>query len=320
MRKAAVLLLCSLLMVAVIFLMTFFQIDSASLLKTNIAKNTTNIAKNTSITTTPGTTAVTYVTTRPKNYHYVNPNRTFKHCDVEFTWGKMCPELYTELGGRCDLIKGTFDCPDIRKYARFTPRQAQLVQTRMLRIFDLLAQKYKINYWIARGTLLGAARHHGFIPWDGDADIEMPLDDYVKFFQVAAKELPEDVFFQNSISDPALKPNDARDYDVHKIVGIYEATWNPRLRDRNSCYKYCIAYGCKWHDGLMIDMFVVTDVDESAIYPLKQMQFEGFPLNVQNNWEQVLVSLYGQSWSEFPTDKSPEENPDVFHGCEKLRK
>ena len=314
MRKAAVFLLCSLLIVAVIFVMTFFQIDSASL-----ALMKTNNTKHTSITT-PGTTATTYVTTRPRNHHYVNPNRTFKHCNVELTWGKMCPELYTELGGRCDLIKGTFDCPDIRKYARFTPRQAQLVQTRMLRIFDLLAQKYKINYWIARGTLLGAARHHGFIPWDGDADIEMPLDDYVKFFQVAAKELPEDVFFQNSISDPALKPNDASGFDNHKIVGIYEATGNPRLRDRNSCYKYCIAYGCKWHDGLMIDMFVVTDVDKSSIYPLKQMEFEGFPLNVQNNWEQVLVSLYGESWSEFPTDKSPEENPDVFHGCEKLRK
>ena len=302
-------------MVAVICLVTFFQMESASLLKTNYAKHTSII-----FNTTTGTTAVTYVTTRPKNYRYVNPHRTYKHCNVEFTWGKMCPELYTELGGRCDLIEGIFDCPDIRKYARFTPRQAQLVQTRMLRIFDLLAQKYKINYWIARGTLLGAARHHGFIPWDGDADIEMPLDDYVKFFQVAAKELPEDVFFQNSISDPALNPNDGRDYDKHKIVGIYEATWNPRLRDRNSCYKYCINYGCKWHDGLMIDIFVVTDVDKSEIYPLKQMEFEGFPLNVQNNWEQVLVSLYGENWSEFPTDKTPEENPDVFHGCEKLKK
>lgn len=231
----------------------------------------------------------------------------------------MCPKLYTELGGRCDLIKGTFDCPDIRKYARSTPRQAHLVLTRMLRIFDLLARKYKINYWIARGTLLGAARHHGFIPWDGDADIEMPLDDYVKFFQEAATELPEDVFFQNSKSDPALKPDDVSSFDKHEIVGIYQATWNPRLRDRNSCYKYCIAYGCKWHDGLMIDIFVLPNVDKSAVYPLKQMEFEGFPLNVQNNWKQVLVTLYGESWFEFPTDRSPEENPDVFHGCEKLR-
>ena len=245
-------------MVAVILLVTFvFQIDSMSLVKTKDSKHS-------SFTTTSVTTAVNYVTTRPKNNYYVNPNRTFKHCNIEFTWGKMCPKLYTELGGRCDLIKGTFACPDIRKYARSTPRQAQLVLTRMLRIFDLLARKYKINYWIARGTLLGAARHHGFIPWDGDADVEMPLDDYVKFFQLAARELPKDVFFQNSISDPALKPDDVSGFDNHKIVGLYEATWNPRLRDRNSCYKYCIAYGCKWHDGLMIDMFIVPNVDKST--------------------------------------------------------
>ena len=146
----------------------------------------------------------------------------------------------------------------------------------------------------------------------------MPLDDYVRFFQVAAMEFPEDIFFQNTKSDPALKPDDASGFDNHKIVGIYEATWNPRLRDRNSCYKYCIAYGCKWHDGLMIDIFVLPDVD-SSVYPLKRMTFEGFPFNVQSNWKEVLVSQYGENWFEFPTDRSPEENPDVFNGCEKLK-
>jgi len=54
----------------------------------------------------------------------------------------------------------------------------------------------------------------------------MPLDDYVNFFQVAARELPEDVFFQNSISDPALKPDDTSGFDNHEID-----QWNPRLRD-----------------------------------------------------------------------------------------
>lgn len=305
MRKAAALLLFSLVVAAAIFLVTIvFQIDSASLLKSKHLP-------------TAAVTAVTTVTTSPK-HDYVNPKRTYKHCNVTLSWGKMCPKLYTELGGSCDLIKGKFNCPDIRNNARSTIRRAQLVLTRMLRIFDLLAQKHKINYWLARGTLLGAARHYGFIPWDGDADIEMPLDDYVKFFQVAAKEFPEDIFFQNSESDPALKPNDASGFDNHKIVGIYQATWNPRLRDRNSCYKYCIYYGCKWHDGLMIDIFVLPDVG-SSVYPLKRMTFEGFPFNVQNNWKAELVSLYGENWFEFPTDRSPEENPDVFNSCEKLK-
>lgn len=38
-------------------------------------------------------------------------NRTGKHCDVRFDWCEMCPKLYTELGGRCDLINEAFYCP-----------------------------------------------------------------------------------------------------------------------------------------------------------------------------------------------------------------
>ena len=58
----------------------------------------------------------------------------------------MCPKLYTELGGKCDLVDDTFQCPDIRNFSKIRPRQAQLVLTRMLRIFDILAQKYGIKY------------------------------------------------------------------------------------------------------------------------------------------------------------------------------
>lgn len=248
-------------------------------------------------------------------------NRTGKHCyenyEKKYDWGEMCPKLYTELGGKCDMIDGQLQCPDIRNYSKVLYRQGQLVLTRMMRIFDLLAQKYDIFYWITRGTLLGAARHQGFIPWDVDSDIEMPLDDYVKFFQVAAKDLPPDIFFQNSLTDPAF-PNNSRGFHKHELVGLYEATWNPRLRDRNSCYKYCIAHGCNWHDGLMIDIFVHPHVSR-YVYPLKRLPFEGFTLSVQNNWKDELVSQFGKNWFEFPRDGTPVEHPDVFNGCEKLK-
>ena len=57
------------------------------------------------------------------------------------------------------------------------------------------------------GLYWEAARHQGFIPWDVYSDIQMRLDDYVKFFQVAAKDLPPKIFFLNSISDPAFPSN-----------------------------------------------------------------------------------------------------------------
>lgn len=252
--------------------------------------------------------------------YYVH--RTGNHCDVQVDWGEMCPKLYTELGERCDLINGTFNCPDIRNKTESTTRRAQLIMTRMLRIFDLLADKHKLTYWMGHGTLLGAARHRGFIPWDDDIDIFMPLEDYIRFFQSVAKELPAGVFFQNVKSDPALQPDDAdiRNFNLHthKIVGIYQRVWNPRLRDVNSCYRYCLAWNCKWHDGLMLDIFVVPLVDRS-VYPLKRMAFEGFLFPVPSNWKKALASMYGDNWFEIPTDKGPYGGIDALNGCEKLK-
>ena len=64
------------------------------------------------------------------------------------------------------------------------------IQLEMLKAVDVLCEKYNIRYSIYCGTLLGAVRHGGFIPWDDDIDLAMPLEDYRKFLQ-HVDELPE---------------------------------------------------------------------------------------------------------------------------------
>ncbi|HWQ62605.1 MAG TPA: LicD family protein [Negativicutes bacterium] len=91
--------------------------------------------------------------------------------------------------------------PDDRLTGATTLRQAQLVMLRILRIVDHLCRKHDIPYWLEAGTLLGAVRHQGFIPWDDDVDIAMRREDFERFAAIAPRELPDDLFFQTAATD-----------------------------------------------------------------------------------------------------------------------
>ena len=77
---------------------------------------------------------------------------------------------------------------------------AWAAQLEVLQEIDRLCRKNGIQYFADSGTLLGAVRHKGFIPWDDDIDIAMKRDDYRSFFAVAEKELPEGWIFNDGFS------------------------------------------------------------------------------------------------------------------------
>lgn len=82
---------------------------------------------------------------------------------------------------------------DRRREGETTLRQCQLVQLYLLHVFDDICKKNGLLYLLEGGTLLGAMRHDGFIPWDDDLDVGMPRKDYERFLKIADGELPAGV-------------------------------------------------------------------------------------------------------------------------------
>lgn len=79
-------------------------------------------------------------------------------------------------------------------------KRAWAAELKILTEIDALCKKYNITYFAEVGTLLGAVRHHGFIPWDDDIDLAMKRDDYMRFLSVA-HELPADYRIKSMYHD-----------------------------------------------------------------------------------------------------------------------
>lgn len=76
-------------------------------------------------------------------------------------------------------------------------KKLQDTELKILKYFDKICKKNNLKYYLASGTLLGAVRHKGFIPWDDDIDVFMPGEDYLKLYDVMAKNPDKNYFFQS---------------------------------------------------------------------------------------------------------------------------
>lgn len=125
-----------------------------------------------------------------------------------------------------------------QNYVKEHLRELQLKQLWILEEIDRVCHKHGIDYWLDGGTLLGAVRHGGFIPWDDDIDIAMTGEGLKRFCEVAQAELPDTLFLQTPQTDPTSKE------PITKV------------RYLNSLYiEPADQFDAPYHKGVFVDIF-----------------------------------------------------------------
>lgn len=120
-------------------------------------------------------------------------------------------------------------------------RKAQLRMLDMLTEIDKICKKHAIPYFLDGGTLLGAVRHGGFIPWDDDTDISVLKRDYKKLRKILSKELPEQYVFTDWTTDK---------YYFEKMG---------RVKDKKSLF-FIPLHRKQKYKGLQVDIFTLSRI------------------------------------------------------------
>lgn len=255
---------------------------------------------------------------------------------------------------------------DFSKYnGEGTPlRKAQLKILEVLLEFDRVCKKNGLIYWIDFGSLLGAVRHRGFIPWDDDIDLSMPPEDYRRFKEIAPSELGDDFILQTEVTEPASQQGDGMfkvrmkntlylmghddfslPYSKGIFIDIFESVPTPAINKKVFAFLVkrirkahgFMHYNKRLNFGNIIRWFVfpvsfflfhtviwrticlfsrkdceftpMTRVlygypsPRTAIYPLKEIEFEGHMFPCPNDPDRRLRDMWGDYMQLPPPDK-----------------
>ena len=141
------------------------------------------------------------------------------------------------------------DFPELITYPKSTLLKTQNRLLEMAKITATILEENGFRYFIAFGTLLGAVRHQGFIPWDDDFDMFLFDDEYEAAVECLRKNLPDDIIVHDRKSDDS-----------------YFAAWS-KLRDKNSSIFTALypADNEQKYTGINLDLYRLKTTKRSAV-------------------------------------------------------
>lgn len=129
--------------------------------------------------------------------------------------------------------------------------KVQKVNLFILKEVDRICRKYNIKYLLDAGTLIGAIRHKGFIPWDDDVDIAFMREDYEKFIKVAPGELDKGIYLLLSKDIGGGRVF----YDFTPKL-IYKKSRKTNENEETNFYENDLNHIC-------VDLFIIDDISEN---------------------------------------------------------
>lgn len=267
--------------------------------------------------------------------------------------------IISKLTGRAALVESVDTlyyflekCVDIKTFPKATGslRDLQECDVALLKVFDLACRKNNLTYWMDWGTLLGAVRHGGFIPWDDDMDVSMPREDYDRALEILPKEFAE---LGIDVGEFSFKPLASFGFSIkHRQTGIWLdvfpvdeyyckdeqdiAVLKKKIGKYQKFYKKKKLKKSKQQlldkkNALLADFLTKTDERCNAIlchniefldpklnvhyasdvFPLGAVEFDGCSFAAPKNPDAFLRAEYGNNYMSFPKSGAEHHGDDA---------
>lgn len=187
-------------------------------------------------------------------------------------------------------------------------RKLQLIEVETLKEILRICNKYNLKCYLWYGTLLGAVRHGGFIPWDDDLDLTMPEEDYNRFLEIAKSELNDEFFLHYIGTDKNYFPAFAR------------------IRRNDTVYIPDVYKWAKFsHNGVWVDIYPLryaksnhSLTEKVKFYILRKVFRPATAINVMGvKSDNAAKKLLGKLIQKFDLETLQRWNDRVASSCKK---